>query len=291
MRLPALVGKGNANILIDYGDPTYLYRCCIKYPNSIAQNNSYTLENLSFIKQMVLPLLGEFICPMELVTVDLQVIYAVYKNYVSDPGLENDTKVICLKIPNLKPAQIYTNELQTDHLTKVYMNSAETSVILEIKSKWLHNPMEFCRNCTDNLRKNRCIDYCYAEIVSGKCQPDTTLDDCSKQTLPTMFLDDLGQYFKCDNNVLRILLNAQAKLHRDQKLSSIKSIDDVDIQFQTLMTLRDVTCFLKWTCTADPSNRFEANIVDVDLKDPSKWKHWTKTHLDLSRHPERISHC
>ena len=247
------------------------------------------MENFRFIQEEIHPLLGDLICPMEIVNVKLQDTYTAYKTYVEDSNSEEITNIVCIKLPNLRRAQTCTDLLQSDHATNVYMNTQKTSVILEIKPKWLHNPMEFCRNCTDNMRKGRSTNYCYSAVVSGKYDTNIPLDESAKRKVPPEMLKDLTQYFKQENNVLKKLLEVQKKLY-ENRLSSIKSEDDVDMTFQILMTLRDITCFLEWRDTSDPKGRIHVNIVDVDLKQTSKWEHWTKTHKLLSEYPDKISH-
>ena len=96
-----VVAKGNANIVIDYGNPNWLYRCCVRYENSLKCNNDYSLENYQYIKSTVEPLLKGTLCDMELKTISLELLKPVISEYIAQM---DDTKFWSSKCPilNLK---------------------------------------------------------------------------------------------------------------------------------------------------------------------------------------------
>lgn len=271
-----VVGRGNANIVIDYGDHSDLYRCCIRDGSSLFSNNEYTLENLRFIEFEIKPLLNQFLCPMEMLTIplpdlndELAILYALYVRNL------DDDKIRVLKIPNLKPNLESLKILQNDHFTKVYINSESTKVIYELKPKWLHNPGKYCRNCTHNRYKGRDIDYCYTRLLNDSLHMHNILWKCKDQ-LPSEFIENIIAYFQNKGNVLRYLHDIQEKLFLDNSNLSL------------LMTLRDITCFLTWNAK-DPT-RFDVKIVDVDLKTEDKVEHWRRTHRTLEKFENKQIH-
>ncbi|CCF60578.1 hypothetical protein KAFR_0K02240 [Kazachstania africana CBS 2517] len=281
-----IVGKGGANILLDYDDPVYLYRCCVKFPESVKLNNRYVNENYKFIREKVLPLLGDYVCPMEQCSIPLGNIYPVYSQYVNDTEADMTSRVEVLKIPNLRPSSRFTMILKSDHLTKIYSNDTRTNILLEIKPKWLHNPYHYCRNCTHNDFKGREIKYCYSRLLNDPTHLYDILMDVTS-SLPRNFVDVMLEYLRNDSNILRRLHDIQKSLSRKELRYEIDCIAAVTEDLQLLMTLRDVTCFIEWdVLTTD----LKINVVDVDLKLKDKWTHWNKTNKSLDTHQEKHYH-
>lgn len=284
----SLVGKGNANILIDFGDPKYLYRCCIKYMDSISKNNEFTLENAHFIDTHIKPLMGDLVCPMELIQLPVSAVLSIYSTYVKNVRNNQDI-IYCFRISNLRPSNIFTNLIQTDHLTKIYASYDMSSILLEIKPKWLHNPMPFCRNCTHNLLKKRDIKYCYSKLLNVAHHFHDILLPETKERLPNEFTQMIIEYFDQSTNFLQNIHDTQQLLYAN-KLEQIRSEEDIDNKFLLLMTLRDITCFVQWDSTMKTIKDLNINVVDVDLKKNEKWPHWVKTHNQLKNWDRRISH-
>ncbi|SMN18210.1 similar to Saccharomyces cerevisiae YDR315C IPK1 Inositol 1,3,4,5,6-pentakisphosphate 2-kinase [Maudiozyma saulgeensis] len=284
-----LVGKGNANILISNDDPFWLYRCCIKYPDSIRQCNEYTYSNIQFINACIRSLLGDLVCPMTLVEVPVDAISIVYKNYVNIDYRDSDV-IVCLKIPNLRPSKKYSIMVQSDHLTKIYTTNDNSSVLLEIKPKWLHYPTPYCRNCTDNSRKNRDIIYCYSELLKDIDQLKLILKTEMHEKIPKGFIEIIEKYFMDKENVLHKLHDVQKSLycHYRDKTQSKDNNDISDLQI--LMTLRDVSCFIQWDKDMLSITDLKINIVDVDLKSVDKLPHWIQTQTILNKYESKIVH-
>lgn len=294
-----LISQGNGNILIAYSaDDQKLYRCCIRYPDSLEKNNRFTLQNYDFIQTTVRPLLGGLLCPMELCELPLVKAGQVYTAYITDPNcIDNLTRndrninIYALRLPNLRPGSVYTTLLQEDHFTKLYTNDKRTQILLEIKPKWLYNGNAYCRNCTHNRLKGRQIEYCYTQLLLDPQHyfVNHILSKSSVSNLPESYLSSLSEYFTRQDNVLAKLYDLQKSLYRD-KFSQLRAIEDVDAKLQLLMTLRDVTCFIVWDASVKQGRDLDVYVVDVDLKPKEKWKHWVDTWNELNSYEEKCFH-
>lgn len=278
-----VIGQGNANILIDYGDPVWLYRCCVRFSHSLKLNNEYTLQNFNYIKATVRPVLGELLCPMELVTLPLNELSPLIWTFIENL---DDDEINVIKIVNLKGKQLHML-VHSDHFTKVYSSSDKSNLLLEFKPKWLHNPVEYCRNCTHSNMKNRNIDYCYTILLREPFHLYEILK--GSESLPQRFLEDVMVYFAEKDNVLRVLFAAQMKLHT-QSFDRVGSMADVTNDLLLAMSLRDITCFIEWRSNMEGGRRLRVKVVDVDLKPKEKWMHWTGTHKQLESHPYKVYH-
>lgn len=266
-----VVAKGNANIVIDYGNPNWLYRCCVRYENSLKCNNDYSLENYQYIKSTVEPLLKGTLCDMELKTISLELLKPVISEYIAQM---DDTKVLVIKMPNLKSKDL-DKQIYADHYTKIYASNDSRCVLWEFKPKWLHSVTDYCRNCTHSTMKGREMRYCYALLHRDHQHLDKVL--AAVTSIPLQCGKELFRYFRDDKNVLATLYEAQMNLsHR--KLEEIESVTDVDEELLLAMTLKDVTCFIEWRSDTD---RLRVNVVDADLKPKEKFQHWLKTHHQL----------
>lgn len=276
-----VVGKGNANILIDYGDSDYLYRCLVRN-NKISLNNEFTRANFKYINEYVKQYLNGLDCPLEMTLIPTGLIQSTLTEYID---VFDEEEVVVFKIPNLKPKYFY-KVLQSDHFTTVFTVDKVDKVLLEVKPKWVHYSTSYCRNCTHNLLKGRNINYCYSKLINNKLHLRDILSDC-KDSLPREFTDDILLYLDEENNVFKVLHNAQKQLSTN-KILSLKSEDDVEMELLLLMSIRDVTCFIEWEISS--RKKFKVNIVDLDLKPKTKWSHWLKTHLELEYFKEKKYH-
>ncbi|EDO14925.1 hypothetical protein Kpol_1005p13 [Vanderwaltozyma polyspora DSM 70294] len=277
-----VVGKGNANILIDFGDAEYLYRCLVRY-ESLKMNNDCTRENFGYINDVVRKSLGSYVCEMELLEIPL----TDFELLLKELSIQiDDTSLVVLKIINLK-SKDYTNTLKDDHCTKIFADETATKILLEIKPKWLHYSTDYCRNCTHNTYKNRGINYCYSKLLKQKDHIYDILNP--PESLPIEFLNDIVLYLEDEKNFLQLLYSLQEHLHSETThLSNIDSEDKVTKDLLLLMTLRDVTCFLEWHSLN--RGKFSVNIIDVDLKPKHKWKHWSSTHEALEFYNPKCYH-
>lgn len=268
-----VIGRGGANILIDYGDPTWLWRCCIRWPDLLSSNNSYTIKNISYIRDYVEPLLHGLLCPMYLIDVDIEAIRPILSDFI----LNLDDKVVkVIKIKNL--TNNTSNLILNNHFLKSYCSQNLQTVILELKPKWLYYDTDYCRNCTHNAFKGRGTKYCYNQLLMNPAQLELIFGECN--IFPVKFKDAMHKYLRNDNNIFKILYDLQKKLTKNTTpISDIKSINDVNDEHLLLMTLRDVTCFIEWNSA---ENALHVNIIDVDLKPKEKWTHWTKTYSQLT---------
>lgn len=273
-----VVGRGNANILVDYGDPKWLYRCCVRFPDSLKKNNEYTVRNFEYISGKVHPILGDALCPMEMIVISLDSLGPLISQFISEI---DDTMVIVLKILNLKSQKFHTT-LYADHFTKLFSSSHNSHILMEFKPKWLHNPFAYCRNCTHNILKGREMRYCYAAVLSDA----SYLTEIFKEAkVPHRFISDVVSYFGKEGNILQKLFNLQKKLSL-QSLADISCEEDVSSSLLLEMALRDVTCFLAW----QTSGELSCQIVDVDLKPKEKWGHWVATDRKLGELHRKVYH-
>lgn len=263
-----IVARGNANILIDYGEPSCLYRCCVRYSGSLRQNNLYTLENFKYINETIKPLLGDLLCPMELQVIPIEFLESI-RGELGE--IIDDSNVIVTKLRNLRPSE-FSTVLYSDHFTRLYTTEGKSKLCLEFKPKWLYNSSDYCRNCSHNVLKGRNIKYCYRRVMNDP----TCLRETFRNGVDKAFIVNLLAYFENGENVLRKLYHLQKQAHT-QVLGEIRNNDDVTDDLLLEMTLKDVTCFLQWHVDGDIS----CQIVDVDLKPKEKWVHWLKTETQL----------
>lgn len=268
-----VIGRGGANILVDYGDPRWLWRCCIRCPDLLSSNNSYTIKNIQYIKKNVEPLLNGLLCPMNLIDVDIEAIRPILSVFVSNL---DDKVVKVIKIKNL--INRTTNLIRNDHFLKSYCSQNFQTVILELKPKWLYYDTDYCRNCTHNTFKGRKTKYCYNQLLVNPSHLEVVFGEYN--IYPDNFKAAMYEYLHNDNNIFKILYDLQKKLTKNStSTKDIKSINDVNDEYLLLMTLRDVTCFIEWNSA---ESALCVNIIDVDLKPKEKWTHWTKTYNQLA---------
>lgn len=275
-----VVARGNANILIEFGDPTWLYRCCVRYRNSLKKNNDYSLQNYRYIKGTVEPLLRGTLCDMKLEVLSSDTLKPVISQYIAEM---DDSEVLVIKMPNLRNND-FDRPVYVDHFTKIYCSEDSGNVLWEFKPKWLHNTAEYCRNCTHSTMKGRQSHYCYAILRRDHLHLDKILADVT--SIPSECKEKLLRYLSSEDNVLAVLYEAQKKLSR-QTLEEIESVSDVEEDLLLAMTLRDVTCFIEWR---SDSEDLLVNVVDVDLKPKEKFSHWLKTHRQLEAQEQKHYH-
>ncbi|AQZ16484.1 IPK1 (YDR315C) [Zygosaccharomyces parabailii] len=262
-----IVGRGGANLLIDYGNPGWLYRCCIRFSSSLRLCNQYTKDNVRFINEKVRPILLDMLCCMELQTVSLNKLQ-VLNQYITEL---DDGIVQLIKIQTLKNESL-DQLIYRDHLTSFYCSGDD--ILMEFKPKWLYSKLGYCRNCAYNSLKNRDISYCYVTLLN---EPRHFFSIVKQASLPREFVEDIIGYFSSSDNILRVLHDAQKKLDV-QPWTQIGSASDVDDQCLLCMTLRDVTCFIRW----HPNSPVSVSVVDVDLKPREKWEYWIETYQMLN---------
>ncbi|CAL9737637.1 inositol-pentakisphosphate 2-kinase [Monosporozyma servazzii] len=283
----SMVGKGNANIVVSFGDDKkVLYRLSIRYGESLEANNEYSLINWRFIQRKIVPKLGIYLCSMELVNLELTAELAqLYSSYVTINPAKPDT-IISFKLPNLKPSVHFTNCIYRDHQTVLYSHSYQDSFIMEIKPKWLHNPLEYCRNCTHNKYKGRNISYCYRNLLFEK--GDYLKDILSSSNISNEKLNVMIQYFCKEDNVLQKIYNEQLNTYQQVQNGNINELP-------LLMTLRDVTCFIRWNFSSNGEDSLlhsnvKASIIDVDLKPSEKKQHWVRMENILNSFDKKVFH-
>ncbi|QLL33387.1 hypothetical protein HG536_0E02980 [Torulaspora globosa] len=275
-----VVGEGNANILIDYGNANWLYRCCVRFKDSLKRNNEYSIENLQYIETSVKAFLGDLLCPMELKELPLKGLESILGRYVANL---DDTKVIVFEMPNLKPRYL-EKTAYADRFTQIYTSADSSCVVLELKPKWLYNPSAYCRNCSHSKLKGREHRYCYSKLNQDPLHLTELLAGAGD--LPPKFERDLASYLARSTNVLAVLYAAQREL-KHEALSRIESVADVTSSMSLAMTLRDVTCFIEWSSDGD---QLGVNVVDVDLKPKEKFLHWRETQLRLDNLEDKCYH-
>lgn len=263
-------------MLIDYGDPNWLYRLCKKFPESLRLCNQYTSENFRFIDGEMKPFFGDLLCPMELKSVPTDHLELI-RNYITNL---DDNQVILLKIKQLKGSS-FRETLLHDHFTSIY-RSNEGVILMEIKPKWLFSRLKYCRNCTHNVIKGRKIDYCYKVLLNNAQHFRDIVSQC--ECVPMEFIEDMIRYFSGPDNILSILHDAQREL--EVKWLDPTNSEDVSDELLRCMTLRDVTCFLEW----HPGLPIKVSVVDVDLKLRNKWTHWLRTHEKLESCESKVFH-
>ncbi|CAI1844186.1 hypothetical protein SEUBUCD646_0B04230 [Saccharomyces eubayanus] len=264
-----IVGRGGANVLIEFGHPNWLWRCCVRWPHLLSANNAYTIDNIHYIKNNVEPLLHGLLCPMELIDVSTDILRPILDTFISEL---DDEVVKVIKIKNLA-SKVATNLIQNDHLLKSYCSQNFQTILLELKPKWIYYDTNYCRNCTHNALKGRKTEYCYNQLLMNSLHLETMLIDYERY--PVEFKVTILEYLRNASNVFRVLYELQKKLSENAiPIKNLRSIRDIKDELLLLMTLRDVTCFIEWN---NAGNTLSVHIVDVDLKPKKKWTHWTKT--------------
>lgn len=287
-----LIGKGNANIVISFGDNNILYRISIRF-KELETNNEYSLKNWTFIQNEIIPIFGSYLCPMEICELQLTPkLTEFYSKYVSANSMKSNI-IVSFKLPNLNPYLSISKCLHNDHQTRLLHDIVHNTFLMEIKPKWLHNPLEYCRNCTHNKYKGRTINYCYRNLLiqGGQYIKEIFKND----NIPNEVLNIMCEYFSNENNILQKIYNEQSKVYQ---LSIERGGED---KIPLLMTLRDVTCFIRWHFFERDNNEdntsksnfdadIQALIVDVDLKTPEKKKHWEKMENLLNSYKGKVYH-
>lgn len=270
-----VVIEGGANVLIDYGDPNWLYRICKKFPESLKECNQYVLKNFEFINREMKRFLGDLLCPMELISVPLHQIGIIGRYFIN----LDDSEVKLIKIKQLK-GKSFKDILFQDHFTSIY-HSNGGGILMEIKPKWLFSHLEYCRNCTHNIAKGREINYCYKVLLSDAQHFRDIVFGCDY--LPVGFVEDFIGYFSRSGNILNVLHDAQRELEFQQfDFTNSKDLTD---ELLCSMTLRDVTCFLEW----HPNTPIKVSVVDVDLKIRNQ-SHWLRIHQELENSKSKVFH-
>lgn len=275
-----VVHKGNANILID-ADDHWLWRICVR-DDELKKNNEYTAKNVDYIMNVAKPLLGDMLCEISITHVPTEKISHLLQLYVSNL---NDDVTTVIKLPNLIPRSYQCHVV--DHFTKLHFSDNMKGIVWEFKPKWLWSDLDICRNCTHNRLKEREISYCYSMLLMEDKVAHLITEIFSKACVPPQFIEDVCNYLKQDNTVLRKLYRVQEQAGRHiPSLKSLKSIDDVSDDLCLSMMLKDVTCFLQW----EGDKPISAKIVDVDMKPKTKWQHWVKTQSEVESIPDGVLH-
>lgn len=251
------VGRGNANVC--YLLSGEVYRISLRY-QKLSRNNAYVQDNFQFIDSKIrsLPMLADVVVSMRLeeVFVDTKWI-----NVLKDENiLIDDSHMQCIVMPLLH-AKDSTCE-QLDHFNQIYRCSLNDAITWEFKPKWLYQSSDYCRNCTHNSLKGRDIEYCFLH------DPELIIETLfAGRQVPEEFLDDILQYLQSSDSITQRLYAAQRFVKDD---------------LSTLMTLRDVTCFLTWSRN---TRSVKATIIDVDQKPANKLRHWQSTESALASFP------
>lgn len=277
-----LINSGNANAIIQLPGANYLIRCCVRF-DSVDKNNKYTLENIEYINTQVRPLLGDCVVSLEPEFLKLDDLLLILRNFV--PNCDTD-EVVALKMEDLTRG--IDGTVNVDHFTKIHSTRDHRTIVWEFKPKWLGNSESshsLCRNCTHNKLKKRDIRYCYAMALKD---PADVVSQCfSRQKVPEQFLRDLRAYLGSEGSILVKLAAAQKKLAVvAPRPSELNSESDVTTELALLMTLRDVSCFIRW----EVSGAISAKIIDVDLKPSSKWRHWATEQRKVHTYCEPVYH-
>ncbi|CDO92590.1 unnamed protein product [Kluyveromyces dobzhanskii CBS 2104] len=238
-----------------------VYRICLRY-RELSKNNDYAARNFQFINSKVrtLPMLADVVVPMRLEPVPVD---ALWGEVLQEENISiDDSYVECIKMPLLHAGDSTCEEL--DHFNRIYQCATRNAVTWEFKPKWLYQSTDYCRNCTHNAWKGRDIQYCFLD--DPELVVETLFRNCD---VPLEFLHDVVKYLRSTDSVTRRLFAAQELVKDD---------------LATLMTLRDVTCFLTWS-RAERS--IGASIIDVDQKPEEKLRHWQDTEMALASFPEK----
>lgn len=254
-----LLARGNANVC--FHENGVVYRICVKY-NCVSQNNGFVRKNYNFIKQeleVVLPDISTYICPMDIRIVEIDDFWACF---LSEEEITTDEAMMTvITMPHLHCYDHRTIEL--DHFNKLHVKDHFDVITWEFKPKWLYQTTDYCRNCTHNTWKNRRLSYCFAQ--GTKTIVETLFQGFEG---PDLFLDDVSDFLNSDLSILRILYEAQKA---------------VDTNLSIAMTLRDVTCFLRWS----KNEPIEVKLVDLDMKPVEKMNHWLTTEASLKSFKEK----
>ncbi|CEP62230.1 inositol pentakisphosphate 2-kinase LALA0_S05e00782g [Lachancea lanzarotensis] len=277
-----IVNRGNANILIKYGDRCEnLDRCCVRF-KSLRQNNIYTLRNLRYIRNCVSPLLGDYL----IACTNLGRNVRNLENILGEFKVDIDSKVVeVLEMENLTFGM--DSIVTVDHFTKVHRQKSSIdgeAIVWEFKPKWMIRKGENCRNCVLNRFKGRNIPFCYNMVLE---HPEMLRKWLAAFSMPPQFFPDMETYLRDSDNVLARVYKTQCNLADSlPSLGELAGENDVSGSLALLMALRDVTCFVRW----DPASGIRAKIVDVDMKPKSKWKQWKDQQDVLDVSDIRVCH-
>ncbi|CCE62839.1 hypothetical protein TPHA_0D02010 [Tetrapisispora phaffii CBS 4417] len=281
-----VIAKGNANIIIDYDDPLYLYRCLVR-DSSLKINNLNTVENFKFLQKFKADednRLSYYLCTVELLQLQVNEIRDLLEEYIT----KFDTEVVYVfKLENLKP-NYYDSLLWNDHFTRVYFSKEfSNKILIELKPKWIYYQSPYCRNCTHNQLKSRSnINYCYSHLVNNESYFFTNILGDLKHSLPPEFIISMESYMRGPKNIFKLLYETQKSLY--VPLGTLNHSSEVDYNLLLLMALRDVTLFIEWDTSKD--QHIYINFIDLDRKPSSKLSYWLKTHEKLEMFPDKVYH-
>lgn len=114
-----LIGKGNVNIVISFGDNDILYWISIRF-KELKTNNEYTLKNRTFIQNEIIPIFSSYLYPMEICELQLTPkLTELYSKYISVDSMKSNMTV-SFKFPNLNPYFSISKCLYNDHQTRLF---------------------------------------------------------------------------------------------------------------------------------------------------------------------------
>lgn len=271
-----IIGRGGANVLLELeADSGELFRVYYR-ECKLSSNNAFTIENYNYICDVMNPLLGDLLCPMELVV--LKCDFTISKVLSSLDVIVDAPNLVTLKLPRLIDDRVHDTILRSRYLV-VHISAKQ--LVLECKPKWLTKSPGLCRNCAQNKLRDRFgqDDLCYVKLMHDPQLWETLIPESAPLRLRHKSLAYFSQ-----SNVLHKLKYLQEQ-HVPQDMSTVTS--EVEITDETLlaMTLRDVTIFITFTL-----DDCMTKIVDVDLKSRKKWTHWKETQLLLNDQIPADSH-
>lgn len=188
-----------------------------------------------------------------------------------------------LLIPNMVDGE-YHKQILSKHCS-LYHNSSFTSIVLELKPKWLYdNTRNYCRTCLLNQLKRLARHFCPLDLINHHTILVGIEDILSKlpkdlyhtiqQHIPLRQL--LTNYLEQTDNIFQKLKYHQTIYDSQDLVENVTCADDVSFTLLMAMCLRDVGVFL--TIDAD---HIKPTIYDMDLKSKNRFQHWVDIEQQL----------
>ena len=295
-------GKGAANILFEYvGNDKSLEGKLLRLRLFKKQDDYISTRELyQFIHDKCKPILSDTIIDVQLVHLDELFLTKVDSN--GHKLMERETFAFLL--PNLLHGN-YTKVFLSKHC-QLYIDAEWKSVIFEMKPKWLYDnyTTNYCRTCLltqlkGNPRHFCPLDLLYPDTINQAVEDIFSLVPRDKLELLDQHGIPLRQlfcaYLADPGNVFQQLKLHQTIQNPHDEILTLTSSEDVSESLSLIMTLRDVGVFLKFerselgpvangVLVTENSGNFSVSsyIYDLDLKSPTKFKHWRDTEHKLS---------
>lgn len=306
--------KGNANALFAYsGDNTHFHGKLIRVRLQKDPELYVPVEKLNtYIQQKCEPLFPGQIVGTQMIelpdefrnqleTVDFALMPSETKGFLMDNVCQGPHKIHRL----LKYCKLHVGS----SAKKSSNYGCMTSVLLELKPKWLYMPKDvYCRTCLLKQLKGLERHFCCIDLLQEEKSNSVVADlvsavplDVQKELAESGFplFKLIVAFVKRKDNLLHKLMHHQSLDEKDSILG-LSCEQDVLDKLSLAMTLRDVGMFLKMRKMDDgekiledgdafvverKGHTFEVTsyIYDLDLKPKARYTHWKAVEEKLQK--------